>query len=155
MREKSNQVSSFIGLLVSSGFCILSYQLGLGNLHQPGPGFFPFLAGCILGLLSILQLIKEWINASANISPQNMRSERIKIRNFLELILATFLYGALLERVGFLLTTMGLIFVTRYSFGVKDWKRNIFIGFLTALIVYLGLEKFLKIRLPRGLISFF
>jgi hypothetical protein len=52
-REK-DRVSSLLFLAVAIGICIGSIRLSLGDFHRPGPGFFSFFVGAILGLLSAI-----------------------------------------------------------------------------------------------------
>jgi len=45
-------VSGLFWLAVAIFAAVQGLALKLGSLHQPGPGFFPFWGGVVLGLLS-------------------------------------------------------------------------------------------------------
>ncbi len=57
--RKENWLSGF-WIMCGLAICIASYRLSLGSLNDPGPGMFPFIAGLVLCVLSIV----EWWNTT-------------------------------------------------------------------------------------------
>lgn len=55
--RKENWLSGF-WIMCGLAICIASYRLSLGSLNDPGPGMFPFIAGSVLCVLSMV----EWWN---------------------------------------------------------------------------------------------
>ena len=53
-----DQTSSLFWLLVSIAVFVESIRLGIGTLHNPGTGFLTFGASGILGILSLIQLLR-------------------------------------------------------------------------------------------------
>jgi Na+-transporting NADH:ubiquinone oxidoreductase subunit NqrB len=50
-----------LALLAAGGFFIWqSADLPFGDLHRPGPGFFPSALGSVLGVLATAVLIRSW-----------------------------------------------------------------------------------------------
>src|SRR5262249_48145067 len=54
-----DRVSGLGWLAVALFAATQGLALGLGSLHPPGPGFFPFWGGVVLGLLSILLVVRS------------------------------------------------------------------------------------------------
>ena len=146
MRKLSG--SSLLLLLFSCFICIQSYRLNLGTLNSPGPGLFPFGAGLVLGLLALIVILQ---------SAQEGGSERIEGRGNLKIALVLFTlvaYGLLLERVGFLVTTFGLLVFLLKVIVSQRWARVLVSALLSTLMSYVIFEIWLKTQLPKGFIGF-
>jgi len=48
----------FFSLILGVSICIESYRVSLGDFHNPGPGFFPFLIGLSIAALSLALLVQ-------------------------------------------------------------------------------------------------
>ena len=57
--RKENWLSGF-WIVCGLSICMGSYRLSLGSLNDPGPGMFPFIAGAVLCVLSMV----EWWNTT-------------------------------------------------------------------------------------------
>jgi len=57
--RKENWLSGF-WIVCGLAICIAAYRLSLGSLNDPGPGMFPFIAGSVLCVLSMV----EWWNTT-------------------------------------------------------------------------------------------
>ena len=85
-------ISSLFWLAVAIYFSVEGFiSLQLGTLSQPGPGFFPFLGGVMLGILSLIQLLKSLKNRDT-LSLSGLKSSK-----FLLATGATLAYLLLLE----------------------------------------------------------
>src|SRR5262245_12353041 len=80
-------------------------QLKLGTLHQPGPGFFPFWAGVVLGLLSLILLLNS-LRKSDTLSLSGLKSWKLLL-----VAGALLAYLLLLETLGFLTITFLFLFL--------------------------------------------
>src|SRR3990172_6808997 len=65
-------VSGLFWLGVSVFAAVQCFSLGLGSVQRPGPGFFPFWGGVVLGLLSLPLLIRA-LGAAERLSLAGMR----------------------------------------------------------------------------------
>lgn len=54
-----DRASSLFWMVVALGICFGSLRLGIGHLHKPGPGFFSFLAGSALCILSVSLFLRS------------------------------------------------------------------------------------------------
>lgn len=57
--RKENWLSGF-WIVCGLAICTAAYRLSLGSLNDPGPGMFPFIAGSVLCVLSMV----EWWNTT-------------------------------------------------------------------------------------------
>ena len=80
-------------------------QLKLGTLRQPGPGFFPFWAGVVLALLSLVLLLNSLKNR-VRLSLSGLKSSK-----FLLATGAILAYLLLLETLGFVTITFLFLFL--------------------------------------------
>ena len=51
--KKADQWSGLVLLILAGFICSGSIFLPYGNIHNPGPGFFPLWLGIILGAMAI------------------------------------------------------------------------------------------------------
>jgi hypothetical protein len=51
--SKGDRLSGMFWLVISLAIAVESYRLGVGQLHAPQPGFLPFFASLLLGVLSL------------------------------------------------------------------------------------------------------
>ena len=58
VRYARDEGSSLVWLGVAVLICIGSLRLSLGSVHNPGPGFFPFVARLIMGILSAMVYVQ-------------------------------------------------------------------------------------------------
>jgi len=118
-------------------------QLKLGTLHQPGPGFFPFWAGVVLGLLSLILLLKSLRNQ------ERLSLSGLKSWKLLLVAGALLAYLLLLETLGFVtITFLFLFLLLRLEY--KGWVFSAVSALLGALASYAIFQLWLKTQLPTG-----
>ena len=118
-------------------------QLKLGTLHQPGPGFFPFWAGVVLGLLSLILLLKSLRNQ------ERLSLSGLKSWKLLLVAGALLAYLLLLETLGFVtITFLFLFLLLRLEY--KGWVFSAVSALLGALASYAIFQLWLKTQLPAG-----
>jgi len=117
-------------------------------LNSPGPGLFPFGAGLVLGLLALIVILQP---------AQEGESERIEGKGNFKIALVLFAlvaYGLVLERVGFLVTTFGLLIFLLKVIVSQRWARVLISALLSTLTSYVIFQIWLKAQLPKGFIGF-
>ena len=118
-------------------------QLKLGTLHQPGPGFFPFWAGVVLGLLSLILLLNSLRN-QVSLSLSGLKSWKLLL-----VAGALLAYLLLLETLGFVtITFLFLFLLLRLEY--KGWVFSAVSALLGALASYAIFQLWLKTQLPTG-----
>jgi putative tricarboxylic transport membrane protein len=154
--RKGYIINDIVFMLFSSFICIGSLRLkgGIGSVQEPGPGFMPFVAGMILGLLALLDFISQL--RSGKSSPQEEKGVWAGV-SWPKIILAVFflfLYTAVMDRLGFSLSTILYLLAFYRLSGVESWRTNVLASLGTTAIFYVGFKIGLECQLPRGFLGF-
>lgn len=147
-----DRLSSIFWLILSVAICIHAYELGLGGFHNPGPGFLFFWGGCSLGVFSImifLPTLKK--HEEASLENQENIFENVKWIKVLSVLASLVIYALILERLGFLLSTVFLIAFLLQSIEAKKWYIIVFVSLASAFLSYALFELCLHARLPKGI----
>ena len=150
---RADRISGVFWLCFAIVVIIQSYRLGLGTLHQPGPGFLFFWVNIVLGIMSLGLLVRAW-KARKTEGPQPALFGGQNIRKIVIVVISLFVYAVLMERVGFILVTL-LLFV--FLLGIIEKKRWGFTVFMAAIVTafsYLIFEIWLQSMLPYGWLEF-
>ena len=102
---KADRISGIFWLCFSILIIILSYRLGLGTLHQPGPGFLFFWVNIALGIMSLVVLVRAWVGKKTEGAQPAIFRGRSYLRLFF-VLLSLFLYVIFMETVGFIPSTL-------------------------------------------------
>jgi len=151
--RKADRISGTFWLIFALVTIIESYRLGLGNLLQPGPGFIFFWAGILLGIMSLVILIKTFIKVG-QAEAEKPTLGGVSYTKIILVSLGVFLYALLLEFLGFVIVTM-LLFV--FILGVvekKKWLFTIASSILVTVAAYLIFQTWLETQLPKGVFGF-
>ena len=133
--------------LLSSGYLALTFLIPepSGAYAAVGPRAFPIVIG--IGLISC----SLWIGLSEARSP--VAPIPVDWQLFVFSAMTFLAYILLLEPVGYLLATVGLITLESRLLGSRDWFRNLIISVVITASVYGVFNLLLDIRLPAGLIG--
>src|SRR6266540_1165849 len=123
-------ISGLFWLAIAIFFSIEGFtHLKLGTLHQPGPGFFPFWGGVVLGLLSLV-LLATSLRRRAAIALSGLRSPRLLV------VTAALLgYVVLLERLGFGTVTL-LFLLLLFRLERRGWVLSAVSALVGAVACY-------------------
>ena len=125
-----------------------SARLSLGNLHNPGPGFVPFFLGMAMVLLSVL----SYLEISPIAAGEKMNDGREK-KPILLIFGGLILYLALMDLLGFYVSTFLLLMYLMRTCGEKQYWRSLWISGVTVVVVYLVFFKLFIIPFPEGLLG--
>jgi len=151
--EHRDRISSLVLLVFSLLVCVESYRLpvGIGSWHDPGPGFFPFWAGVIMGVLSFVAYLKALRTKGEDIGPWYSREKWKKVFWILVIIMA---YAFVLERAGFVVSTFLLLFVLFRVVEGQRWGLAVGGSLVVAILSYGIFDRWLKLQLPKGFWGF-
>lgn len=148
-----DSISGAFWLFVSIAVAGESYRLGLGTLHKPGSGLFPFAAALLLGSLS-LALVFKAIMLKPKLSRQEETWPNAKGWPWAAFVLgALVFYVLVLEKLGFIIATSFLLFMLPKVIGSQSWPKAITFSILATFASYLLFQVFLKAQLPPGLLG--
>jgi hypothetical protein len=146
---KHGDIQSGIFLLLISVFAsVESLRMGIGKLTFPGPGFLPFLAGVVLGCLSILLIITTYYKRS--FLPARDWYKEVLWQRWSIAIISIVLWALLLEYLGFIICTIILIAVLIISVEAQRWKLAFIVTIVGTVVLYLFFQIILKTQLPMG-----
>lgn len=143
-------VSSLAGIALGILFCLGGWKYKLSYFGGPGAGFFPFLFGMVLILLSFIVLITsfpDFKKPAEKFFPQKDSRKKILLATG-----ALLIYGFLLPYTGFIIITFLLIlFLLRFIEPAK-WPSILLASSLTTAISYIIFELWLGVQLPKGIL---
>jgi hypothetical protein len=140
--------SSLFWLAIAIFFCLEGFiNLKLGTLRSPGTGFFPFLGGVVLGLLSLVLLLNSLKNRGT-LSLSGLKSPRLLLVTG-----AILAYLLLLETFGFVTITFLFLFLL-FRIAYRGWVFSAVSALLGAFATYALFQLWLKTQLPTGPFGF-
>jgi putative tricarboxylic transport membrane protein len=136
-------IGSLFWLGIAVFAAVHGFALGLGTVQRPGPGFFPFWGGLVLGLLSFLLLIRA-LGPIERLSLSGIRWWTI-------LLVAGSLLGYLLslEAFGFALVTFLFLFLL-FRLEYAGWLRSAIWSLVATVGAWALFGLWLKSQLPKG-----
>ena len=147
-----DQVSGFFWLALSVFVCIESTRATIGTFHSPGPGFSPFWLGAILGAVSIILLLKNILSKEEG-NIVNLWKGTSWGRVLL-IPISLFAYAILLPKLGYLVSTCGLMTLLVVIIERKRIWLDVVIALTVVLVSYLIFHVWLNVSLPKGLFYF-
>ncbi|MCX5907419.1 MAG: tripartite tricarboxylate transporter TctB family protein [Deltaproteobacteria bacterium] len=139
-----------LGILI----CIGSFRLTLGNFHNPGPGFLPFICGAILAGLSFVSFLQEGRSGEAKAEEKPFIVDRQRAWKATLTLIALLAYAIGMEYLGFLVsTTIFLVFLS-WVVEPQRWYIAFFGSILASAASYTIFEILLKSPLPKGIFEF-
>ena len=152
-RGERDRISALVWLALAAAICFGSVKLSLGQFNRPGPGFFPFLSGAILGIFSFLSLIQSIKSLPDKVSESFWSNPKRQLKVGC-VILALVLYTIGMNHLGFFFST--LLFLAFLFRGIDPlpWPV-VFGGSLLGSAACYGLFKcWLDVQLPVGILGF-
>jgi putative tricarboxylic transport membrane protein len=151
--KKADQWSGLALSILAVGMIWAALGLPYGNIHNPGPGFFPLWLGVILGGMSIALFVQTTRGKESERTLQEILEEDVRWGKVLLVLGALILFGFLMDTIGFLIVTFFLMIALLRFIEPQSWK--VVIGWALAGSVgsYLIFEVWMKLRLPKGFLG--
>ncbi|KAA0074853.1 tripartite tricarboxylate transporter TctB family protein [Mycolicibacterium sp. P9-64] len=139
-------VGALVGVAIGLGGAALAHGYGLGSLHKPGPGLWPFVVSVVIAALSVILLV---VGRGLTDSEAFTRSSALPVIGAVTFVA----FGLLLPLTGFEIPALALCVIWLRFLGRESWRNTIVISVLTTASFYLLFLYGLRIPLPH-LISF-
>jgi putative tricarboxylic transport membrane protein len=150
MRKEEGSSLVWLGLAII--ICIGSLRLSLGSFKNPGPGFFPFIAGALVGVLAIALYIQaRRVAASAKKTEQPLWTNPGGVKKIVLTTIALLVYAIGMDYFGFLVSTFIFFVFLLRTIEPQRWGLAIAESLLASGVSYLIFEIWLKAQLPRGI----
>jgi putative tricarboxylic transport membrane protein len=142
-------LSGLFLMILSVGTCWMARRLGLGQIHNPGPGLIPFGVAAVLFLMSVGLILKSLFEA-VKVPPEKGVFERVEWKRAI-LVLGSLLgYGVAFNTLGFNICTFLLMIFLLGVIGHQKWWLTLFISLSTVLCTYLIFVVWLECPFPKG-----
>ena len=130
-------------------------RLPMGEMREPGAGFFPLLIAVLTGLLALLALIESLKGKPAEPCQEEDRSEEPFRWWSLAIILVTLVaYALTLEKIGFMVNTfIFMLLLVRYV-EPQTWTKSLVAALITAVTSELFFNTLLSAQIPQGILGF-
>jgi len=133
-----------------------AHRLGLGNISQPGPGFFPFWisAGLTFSSLHLMVWSMRELTADELFAAAETVFSLAGFRRVVVVMLGTALFGIFLEALGFILTTFVFMVFCWLVVDRQPYLRGLLISAAASGTSFILFAKMLNVHFPRGLLGF-
>jgi putative tricarboxylic transport membrane protein len=150
---RKEQGSSLVWLGIAVLICIGSLRLSLGSFKNPGPGFFPFIAGLVLGILAATVFFHARRAAAAGKeTEQPLWTNLSGVKKVVLTTIALLVYAISMEYLGFLISTFIFFVFLLRTIEPQRWGLVILESLLASGISYLVFEIWLQAQLPKGIL---
>ncbi|KYH30684.1 tripartite tricarboxylate transporter TctB family protein [Neomoorella mulderi] len=144
------KTTSALLLVLGLYFTVQSVSLGLFSSGKPGVGFFPFLGGLILTIISCAQLI-----GTLKICKDTLEkpwSDKQGIRNIVLIVAFTALYIWTIGILGFLIPTIIYLLALVDLISEYSLKKKLIYSLASSFILFLIFAVLFAMPLPKGLL---
>ena len=125
-------------------------DMGLGRLHEPGPGFAFYWIGILMSALSLGVIGQALVSGGPALSSLWAGTRWRKVLVVVALLL---IYGLGFEAIGFIPCTLALLLVLMWFVDPVDWWLAMIVAVVATFGVWAALSKWLKIQLPAGVLA--
>jgi putative tricarboxylic transport membrane protein len=147
--------SGLFWLFLSSAAFVGSLRMGIGTAQSPGMGFMPAGASAVLGILSLVLLVKAIIKNMQDVTVD--ATAAILGKKALMVLIAVVIYSIVMPTLGYLIGTF-LLMTFLYWFleqnGIKGLLRGAVISLLTTVASYYLFAVLLHCSFPVGILNF-
>lgn len=154
-KRERDRMSSLFWMLVAIGICFGSVRLSVGDFQKPGPGFFSFLAGAVLGILSLLVLLQSV--KGKGLSEEGKEPFFLNPQKTLKMgyvIIALVLYTIGMDYFGFFFSTLVFLGFLLKAIEPQRWPVVFSVSVLGAVTSSAVFQYWLDVPLPGGIFGF-
>ncbi len=148
--NKKDFYTGLIFLLFTGAIFVLILRSPTTGEHSgPGPFFFPTVSALLLGGLALtllIQGVRSREGGGATVEGKQM------IGRIVWIIVWCSIYGATIEKLGYLLST-GLVTFALLAYFNRGWIFNIVFTIVTPVSIYILFDTLLKAPLPKGILG--
>jgi hypothetical protein len=151
--EKSDRVPGVFFILLSIFACHQAIGIGLGSFRHPGPGFLPFSAGALIGVLAFWCLFQSIVAKKSlkGEAPAEDTEEGLSRLRLILLCISLFVYTIAVSWLGFILSTFLFVLFIFCVVEPQRWWRIALNAILITTGNYVLFVVWLKVNLPKGI----
>ena len=149
---KEDRISSLVFLALSIAICGHAIRLNIGTLTSPASGFFPFLSGSVLGLISLEVLLRSFLKRQG-LGPKKIAKDINLIKVFC--VLGVLVGDALvMTTLGFAASTFLLFLSLFWASEKMTWWKALLASGAASAASYLFFVSWLQCQLPPGIVGY-
>ena len=139
----------WIGFLI----CLLGWRVDTGSFREPGSGFVAVFSGLFVAAVGMIMTLSEVFSKSSQNDTFDLRSAFKDISWFrlIYTMVLLFGYALLFDVLGYVLTTLFVMWGLFYDWETKRWFPSFITSFVTTGVSYLVFEVWLHCQFPRGI----
>lgn len=152
--KKTFLINDLIWIAFAFVVCLGGLRLGFGSFHSPQAGFMPFLAGLLLGILAIADLLQGFLHKWERDKSDKVIWADIHWGKLLITLGVLILYTVLFSTLGFIIATFLLLLFLYQVMERRCWATVLVAAVVTTGLFYLAFKVGLDSQLPRGFLGF-
>jgi putative tricarboxylic transport membrane protein len=141
------------------GFSVLyfvsSLRLEIGNLRNPGPGFFPIVIGFFLMVCTGIYLARVIRRKTPPREEAPAAVERKHYRAIASIIACGIAYPLILDTLKFLVSTFAVTFFMLYVLKPRKPLFSFFLALSMTIVSFMAFSRLLGVGLPMGPLEIF
>lgn len=150
MRLRADTLTALIALAISAFILFQGRELGLGRPSDPGSGFILFWTGAIMTALSAVLLGQSLMPAQRDAPGLGAAFAGLRWGKVIYVVALMALYTAVIETLGFVLSTLALLLVLFKTVDPQSWRVSILGSVLTTLGAWAVFVAWLGTQMPVG-----
>ncbi len=151
--KRDETIGGIVLLLFGMVTIILALRMPIGTFRMAGTGMFPLFLGILLMLLSCIFLSKLLYQHKKTTAKRDSVAERGSPAQLILFFGTMALVTAFFNQLGYPLSSFLLMVALLRTLGIKSWRFNLPLSFITAVVSYFLFVQWLKIPLPKGWIG--
>jgi putative tricarboxylic transport membrane protein len=139
----------------SALYFVSSLRLEIGNLRNPGPGFFPIVVGFFLTVCTTIYLIRVIKRRTTVREEVPAAVERKDYRAIASIIASGIAYPLVLDTLKFLVSTFAVTFFMLYMLKPKKVLFSLLLAISMTIVSFIVFSRLLGVGLPMGPLEIF
>jgi Tripartite tricarboxylate transporter TctB family len=148
LADNADRVCGIVATSIAIFLYLNARDLPFGTVSAPDSGFFPKILSVLLAVLGLVMVLRPTTGEHQH-ETFTRRSWAVPLG-----AVVLFAYAALLNRVGFVLSTILILFFLMTGFGRLRWTVALAASASAVIICYLGFTE-LGVPLPQGILTIF
>jgi len=147
---------SLFWLLFSVVMSREAFRLPMGEMRDPGAGFFPLLIALVTGLLALITLVqalRQKRDQKDGLQP-SPPAEPFRWWNLVIIVAALGAYALTLQTIGFMVSTFWFMFLLVKVIEPQSWAKSLIAALITAVVSELFFNVLLQAQIPKGILGF-
>ncbi len=146
-RKYEGALWTILGLFM----CFLAWRTHFGSFREPGPGFVAFFSGLLIGGIGLVMILSRARAKPSKVETSEVPSFPRNWRHLFFTVGLLFGYALLLDTIGYIITTLFMMWAFFYAFAGRRWLSSLLISSFIVASTYIIFDVWLLCQFPRGI----